>query len=360
MMINVISPLTVAFAVILFGYAIGKIRFCNVSLDLSAILLVAIIFGFVIAKCIPNVIDADFNSAMNSYSKLGTAIFVSVIGITAGLTLKLSSKNTVLYFVIGSVAVFIGFAVTSLIGYIDTEIDKSILLGILSGSLTSTPALSAISERPDVISENAVVGYGAAYILGVVIVVISTQITGRSMPENESEEKAQTTVNIGDGMRVFILIAICALIGEMFGKLSFFGYSLGTTGAILICGIAIGCIIRKAHIRSSMEYVFPIYRNLGLILFFVGNGTTAGIRLNSNITIKWFFYGSIITFSSIAFVWLLCKIFKTAPASLIAGAMTSTPALAVLVKKGSAIDFTAYSISYVGALMTMTIGIKFL
>ena len=64
-MINFISPLTVAFAVILLGYAIGKIRFFNISLDLSAILLVAIIFGFVIAKCITNVIDGDFNSAMN-------------------------------------------------------------------------------------------------------------------------------------------------------------------------------------------------------------------------------------------------------------------------------------------------------
>lgn len=362
-MINFISPLTVAFAIILFGYAIGKIRFCNVSLDLSAILLVAIIFGFVISKCIPNGIEADFNSAMNSYSKLGTAIFVSIIGITAGLTLKLSSKKTVLYFVIGSVAVLIGFAITSLIGYIDTEIDKSILLGILSGALTSTPALAAISERTDVISENAVIGYGAAYILGVVIVVISTQITGRNMLKKDIVENKQIAITVSDGTWGLILIAICALIGEIFGKLSLFGYSLGTTGAILICGIAIGCIIRKSHITSCAENVFPIYRNLGLILFFVGNGITAGARLNSNISIKWFVCGILITLVSVMSVFLICKIFirnKSIIPSLIAGSMTSTPALGVLVKKGYAVDLTAYSISYVSALLTMTIGIKFI
>lgn len=43
-----------------------------------------------------------------------------------------------------------------------------------------------------------------------------------------------------------------------------------------------------------------------------------------------------------------------------AGAMTSTLALGVLVKKGYSVDLTAYSISYVGALLTITIGIKFI
>lgn len=361
-MINFISPLTVAFAVILLGYAIGKIRFFNISLDLSAILLVAIIFGFVIAKCIPNVIDGDFNSAMNSYSNLGTAIFVSVIGITTGLTLKLSSKKTVLYFIIGSVAVLIGFEVTSLIGYMDIEIDRSVLLGILSGALTSTPALSAISERPDVISENAVIGYGVAYILGVVIVVISTQITGRNILKKSITKNEQKAVTVSDGTWGLILIAICALIGEMLGNLSLFGYSLGTTGSVLICGIIIGCIIRKSLITSCAENVFPIYRNLGLILFFVGNGITAGARLNSNISIKWFLCGILITLVSVMSVFIICKILirnKSITPSLIAGSMTSTPALGVLVKKGYSVDLTAYSISYVGALLTMTVGIKF-
>lgn len=359
-MIDALSPLMVLFAVILLGYALGKLKIFGITLDLSAILLVAILFGFLISHFLPMAIDTDFSESMSAYSRLGTSLFVSVIGITSGISLKLSSKKTVLYLFIGCLAVLIGFTVVTIIGYIDTETDKSVLLGILSGALTSTPALSAISERPDVISENAVIGYGAAYILGVVIVVISTQIAGRNILKKSITSNKQKVVTVSDGTLGLILIAICASIGELLGKLSFFGYSLGTTGAVLICGIIIGCIIRKSHIRSSAENVFPIYRNLGLALFFVGNGVIAGARLNSGISIKWFIFGAIITVSSVISIWLICKIFKADIPNLIAGAMTSTPALGVLVKKGYSVDLTAYSISYVGALLTMTVGIKFI
>ena len=58
--------------------------------------------------------------------------------------------------------------------------------------------------------------------------------------------------------------------------------------------------------------------------------------------------------------WLVCKILRLDIFSLMAGAMTSTPALGVLVNKGYAVDLTAYSISYIGALLTMTVGIKFI
>ena len=359
-MIDAISPLMVLFAVILLGYALGKLKIFGITLDLSAILLVAILFGFLISHFLPMAIDTDFSESMSAYSRLGTSLFVSVIGITSGISLKLSSKKTVLYLFIGCLAVLIGFTVVTIIGYIDTETDKSVLLGILSGALTSTPALSAISELSDVISENAVIGYGAAYILGVVIVVISTQIAGRNILKKSITSSKQKVVTVSDGTLGLILIAICASIGELLGKLSFFGYSLGTTGAVLICGIIFGCIIRKSHIRSSAENVFPIYRNLGLALFFVGNGVIAGARLNSGISIKWFIFGAIITVSSVISIWLICKIFKADISNLIAGAMTSTPALAVLIKKENAADLTAYSISYVGALLTMTVGIKFI
>ena len=359
-MINFVSPLTVAFAVILLGYAIGKIRFCNISLDLSAILLVAITLGFVISKFDPSITDANFNDTMSAYSRLGTSLFVSVIGIMSGFSLKLSSKRTVLYLFIGCLAVLVGFVVGLLIGYIDSDTDKSLLLGILSGALTSTPGLAVISERQDLVAEISAIGYGVAYILGVVIVVIVAQLSGRFTPQKERFKREVRAVTVTDGTLGILLITLCALIGEIIGKLSLFGCSLGTTGATLICGIAVGCIIRKSHIGCNVEHSFPIYRNLGLMLFFVGNGVIAGTRLNSGISIKWFILGAVMTLSSVMAVWLVCKILRLDICSLMAGAMTSTPALGVLVKKGYAVDLTAYSISYIGALLTMTVGIKFI
>lgn len=112
---------------------------------------------------------------------------------------------------------------------------------------------------------------------------------------------------------------------------------MGTMGAILMCGIVIGCFIRKqSHIRYSTEQSFSTYRNLGLVLFFVGNGITAGTKLNSHISIKWFVYGAIITLTSVIGVLLICKIIvrnNEITPSLIAGSLTSPQALGVLVKK---------------------------
>ena len=129
-MIDALSPLMVLFAVILLGYALGKLKIFGITLDLSAILLVAILFGFLISHFLPMAIDTDFSDSMSVYSRLGTSLFVSVIGITSGISLKLSSKKTVLYLFIGCLAVLIGFTVVTIIGYgyIDTETDKSVFL----------------------------------------------------------------------------------------------------------------------------------------------------------------------------------------------------------------------------------------
>ena len=72
LMFNFVSPLAITFAVILIGYAIGKIRIGNVSLDLSAILLVAIFWGFVMSEIDPSFINEELNNTMSAYSKLGT------------------------------------------------------------------------------------------------------------------------------------------------------------------------------------------------------------------------------------------------------------------------------------------------
>ena len=363
-MVDIISPLAVIFAVIIVGYILGKVRLCCISLDLSAILLVAILLGYLISRFLPTVTDNEFNSFMSVCSKLGTALFVSVIGITSGFNFKLSSKRTAKYLLIGCVSVLMGFVTAAIIEYVDIGMNKSLLLGILSGALTSTPGLAVISERLDIVAENAVLGYGAAYILGVVIVVVSTQIIGKTVLKTDVTQEHRMQVSTKDSMSALVLIAATALTGDVLGRLSFFGYSIGTTGATLICGIAIGYIIRKRpHSRYSAERSFSTYRTLGLVLFFVGNGITAGAKLNSNISIKWFIYGAIITFVSVIGVLLICKIIVRNTAvtpSLVAGSLTSTPALGVLIKKEYPVDFTAYSISYVGALLTMTVGIKFI
>lgn len=104
-----------------------------------------------------------------------------------------------------------------------------------------------------------------------------------------------------------------------------------------------------------------IYRNFGLMLFFVGNGISAGENLNMLSDVKWFAYGALITVSCIFVgnVWG-CFIFKkntVARLSVIAGGMTSTPAYGVIIRKTENIDITVYSFTYLGALCGVVFGL---
>lgn len=63
----------------------------------------------------------------------------------------------------------------------------------------------------------------------------------------------------------------------------------------------------------------------------------------------------------IMIVYMTCRFFKYSrveSAAIVAGGMTSTPAVGVLTDRNVGVDLSAYTVSYVGALMTMVIGIR--
>lgn len=310
-LVDMISPLTILFTVIVVGYLIGKIKIFQISLDIAATLFVAILTGFVLSEFCPFLMDDDFNGIMNSYSKIGTSFFMSVVGLTAGSSLKPSAKKTWLCLAFGICCTCVGFLCMKMIALVDTDFDKSMLLGILCGALTSTPGLSAVTERSDVISENAAIGYGSAYLFGLLCVVAFVQGVGcfsckQNKPTQQENEKAS---EIHD-MKGLTVIGVCSILGELLGRISWFHYSLGRTSGILICGIVLG-VLRNQYKRSkgSFSPSFHMYRNLGLALFFVGNGIPAGYSLHNGIDLKCFLYGVTITTVSIATMAMLCRVF---------------------------------------------------
>lgn len=63
---NLKSPLSVAFIVIIFGYLIEKIKFAKISLDLSGVLIVAVLMGMMISAAasrssIVNIVEYEAN-----------------------------------------------------------------------------------------------------------------------------------------------------------------------------------------------------------------------------------------------------------------------------------------------------------
>lgn len=180
-----ISPACIIFIVIIIGYYLGQIRVCGVSLDLSGVLITAILFGIGVYygkaydnSFIVSFADGVFLGRMSFLSSLGTALFVSVIGISSGYKL-LCCKDAVRSCLIGTGFVTLNYALMRVIAIADSSIDSTLLRGVFCGSMTSTPGLAAVNEGSANASATASAGYGCAYLFGVIGVVLFVQIIGR-------------------------------------------------------------------------------------------------------------------------------------------------------------------------------------
>ena len=146
------------FLMIAIGYMIGKIKIAGISLDISAILFVAMLFGHYGVK-----ID-------NTIQNIGLVLFIYTIGMQAGPgffeTFKKEGRAFALFglILVGSAAL-----ITLAIKYF-FDIDKAISIGLLTGALTSTPGLAVAIDSTQ--SPLAPIGYGFAYPFGVIGVII--------------------------------------------------------------------------------------------------------------------------------------------------------------------------------------------
>lgn len=366
---ELLTPTTLFFCIVVIGYLIGKIKIFNISLDLTAILVVAVIVGYFISKCCTTVVEDHFNSTMELFSKMGTNIFVAAIGLSSGNAItKRSCKKTVKYFGMGVFMVCIGFGVTKMISLMDKTMNITLLKGILCGALTSTPGLTSVCETAQNEAELATVGYGAAYLFGVFGVVAFVQFMMKQTKYLKREETDTKYMLPSDGMENLAIICLVVIIGQAVGSFEIPGmkFTLGNTGGVLISAIIAGIIVKKyAKNIKILNQSLAIYRTFGLVLFFVGTGVYSGQKISNSLDIKWFIYGALITaitiFSGFIVFHYVLKIDVKECMLIIAGGMTSTPAIGVIMKNSDcSTDISAYSATYLGALITMTLGVRWL
>ena len=364
---NLLSPISVAFGVIILGYYLGKIKMFGIALDLSGVLIIAVAVGWILtmnASTKDVISSSGFQITMEAFSSFGTSLFVSVIGITTGYSLDFKKKSDIKAALIGSLMIVCAFSTMKLIGVFDKGISTSELLGALCGALTTTPGLSAVCELESIVLEEAMVGYGCAYIFGVIFTVLFVQtITKKSTKINENNMYTVQEELLNNGLGSVIQIGFAILLGRLFGNINFWGFSIGNSGGVLCVGIVIGVIIKKwLRKEKANQESFNLLRDLGLVLFFVGKGIPAGMRLGYGFEIKMVLYGAIMTMIPIFAGALLYKIMFTdgLPATIISGGMTSTPAISVLLQKRCNIQLGRYSLAYAGALITIIFLIRLL
>ncbi len=158
----VLSEYFALFVIICLGFILGSIKIKGISLDISAIIFVALIFGHY-GVVMPSIIG-----------KLGLILFIYTIGMQAGPGFFESfQKQGRDLFILATIIV--GSASLITFGaWWWSGIDMSVAIGLLTGALTSTPGLAAAIDATG--SPLVSIGYGIAYPFGVIGVILFVRL----------------------------------------------------------------------------------------------------------------------------------------------------------------------------------------
>lgn len=388
------------------GYLIGRISIKGISLGTAGVLLVALVFG-IIASYHPYITigskhitlflssareleDGTKLSATSSLwslvSSIGTALFVTSVGLIAGPKFfRTFTKKNLGYILMGVIVIVIG-TVTGIVFILlspDSDVNSSLVAGLMTGALTSTPGLSAarevVADSPELAAQ-VTAGYGIAYIVGVLGVVLFVQLMPRFLGANIAEERAHfeaanaitipqpkgKLIRVDDEsyFPVFLAIAFGCVIGAI--RIPGINFSLGTSGGTLISGLIFGHFghIGPFDLRADKR-TLSSFRELGLVLFLIGAGVPGGVSFIANFKVSYLLIGAIITLVPMIVGFLLAKyVFKMSlfnNLGSITGGMTSTPALGTLISTAGTDEVTAaYASTYPFALVCVVLAAKIL
>ena len=400
---SALSFIFVVFAIGAIGYLLGAIKIKGIELGTAGVLLVALIWGIII-KFVPSfhigekeifLFSDKIKSNFNLVSNIGTALFVTAVGLIAGPKFFRSfNKSTLSYILIGVIIILIGAVTAAVIALLDKNCSKAMAVGLLTGGLTSTPGFSAGKEVATALDETAksltgvastfeadvTAGYGIAYTFGVLGVVLFVQLVPKILKVDMKKEvetfQAANQIQIPEpkgkltaldpfGFFPFVLaVSLGCLIGAI--KIPGINFSLGNSGGCLIGGLIIGHFahIGKIDCRVSKQ-TLNFMRELGLVLFLIGAGVPGGVNFIDKFRWTYFIYGAIMTTVPMIVGFILAKfVFKLSLLNnlgSITGGMTSTPALGTLISTAGTDEVSAaYAATYPFALVSVVIVSKVL
>lgn len=404
---DIYTLLFVVFGVLLVGYALGRITIKGVSLGDAGVFIIALLVG---ALCFSMTSDGlvfsgsatayDYKSAMKLIEGLGLVLFVTSVGYIAGPKFFGNfKKNFKSYVLLGLVIIIAGGLAAvgciyagEIFGYGAATDSQdgfvAMIVGLLSGSLTSTPAFSAAKATVAEQYEGLVsVGHGISYIFGVIGVVLFVQLIPKLTRANMEEERAKLAVKSDKeekkglkklfdidhmGVAGFSLAAILGVvIGNIKIPLSSDGlsgtcFSLTATGGCLLMSLILGHFGRIGRVSiMPAQSTLKLFRELGLVLFLVGAGIPGGAEFVESFDAMYFVYGMVMTIVPMILGYLFAKyVLKLSLLNnlgSLTGGMTSTPALGTLIGVAGTEDVAAaYAATYPIALIAVVLVSQFL
>ncbi len=374
------------FAIAAIGYAIGKITIKGINLGTAGVFIIALLYGCLLyGKLSGNLTvgEESFSTeALKIVENMGLIFFVTSVGFIAGPNFFGNLKRNFKSYVMLGLVIIAAAAGTCiaciLIGANFTNLDheefRAILVGILSGALTSTPAFSASKAAVGADLEALVsVGYGISYLFGVVGVVLFVQIVPKVLKANMNEEVEKITAKDGGSSRKknliltevdefgFMAFSLASIVGILIGSISYMNFSLTTTGGCLLTALVFG---HYGHIGKisivPKNSTLKMLRELGLMLFLIGAGVSGGAKFVEYFEPVYFLYGAIMTILPMIIGFVVAKNVLKLPLlnnlGSITGGMTSTPALGTLINMAGTEDIaSAYAATYPIALIAVVL-----
>ncbi len=330
------------FLTLVLGYAFGRINFAGVKFGTSGVLIVALIFG-ALGMQVPAIVGTA-----------GLALFLACVGLSAGPSFITNLKANFWGFLATTAAILVAASGTVALAVKVFKLPMDLALGVMAGAMTCTASLATTKELFGDKSA-AGVGYGLAYVFGIISVVMFVQLVPKFLKVNIEAENAKLpdppvsksesdkSLLTVDGPGVFVVcvaIALGALIGAV--ELPLGGgtsFSLGTGGGAIIAGIVVSVIghCGKIKLTAPKSTLVPL-RDLGIAWFLLQNGAGAGPKFVSTLQkygIMLFLVGALMSCVSILLAYIvaryLCKMPLFGALGATTGAMTSAPSLNALI-----------------------------
>lgn len=398
MVLGVLSIKTISFLVFCvfaiagLGYLLGRISIKGVSLGTAGVFIVALLFGALLYNPLAEQLKVGgttyVTNALKIVENLGLILFVTSVGFIAGPNFFGDFKrNFKSYIVLGLLIIIIGGISCWACTIFDIKVfgrdpkeAAAMLVGLLSGSLTSTPAFSAAKATVATESLEAMVsvGHGIAYLFGVVGVVLFVQLVPKFAKANMEEERAKLSENnpevpsklTGKELELdgfgFCAFSIVAVLGILIGSIKIENFSLTTTGGCLLMSLIFGHFAKIGNVSvTPSTATLKNFRELGLMLFLIGAGVAGGAEFVKYFEWVYFIYGIIMTMLPMIvgyiFAKYVLKLNLLNNLGSICGGMTSTPALGTLISTaGTEKVAGAYASTYPIALISVVLVSQFL
>lgn len=382
------------FIVASLGYLLGRITVKGVSLGTAGVFIIALLFGCFFYSILERNTKGYTSSALKIVENLGLVLFVTSVGFIAGPNFFSNlKKNFKSYILLGVLIIVVGGLSCAACIMFDIKLGRApqeaaaMLVGLLSGSLTSTPAFSAAKATVATAELESIVavGHGIAYIYGVIGVVLFVQIVPKIIGANMEEERSHLVAADAGSKKVyngkliemdaygFMPFALAAVVGILVGGIDWgkmigtvlrhpeWSFTLTTTGGCLFVSLIFGHFAHVGPVDiTPLNITLKEFRELGLMLFLIGAGIAGGASFVKYFEWVYFIYGIIMTTVPLVvgyfFARYVLKLSLLNNLGSITGGMTSTPALGTLIAtSGTENVASAYASTYPMALIAVVI-----